>query len=298
MDRITSMTVFCRVASSGSFAGAARRLNMSPAAVTTHIRALEDRLGTRLLNRTTRKVSLTEAGGAYFERCAQILGEIEEAEHAATELQSNPRGTLRLNLSMALAEPLAPFVAEFMIVFPEVAIDMTVTERMVDLVEERFDLAIRAGQLADSSLIVRRLLTIRLVLCASPAYLEKFGTPQRPTDLENHNCLTFQRPPNEEWSFQGPGGVETVQIGGTLHANNPLVLRAAVLRGIGLAMLSRYFVAEDLRSGALVPVMTEFGLTEIAVQAIYPHSHRLSAKVRTFVDFLAERFVPSAKRRV
>src|SRR5215475_2510281 len=188
MDRMTSMATFVKVVESGGFSAAARALGISPSMVTTHVRALEERLAVRLLNRSTRKVSLTEAGHAYYERCLQILTDVEEAERIAEALQSTPRGTLRLNASVAVPPFLAPVIAEFTSIYPDVSISMTMTDRMVDLVEEGFDLAIRTFASPDSSLIVRRIATYRLLVCGSPEYLAKRGTPQRPADLADHNC--------------------------------------------------------------------------------------------------------------
>src|SRR6476659_27001 len=189
MDRMTSMATFVKVAESGGFSAAARTLGMSPSMVTAHVQSLEERLGVRLLNRSTRRVSLTEVGQAYYERCLQILADVDDAENVAQALQSNPRGTLRLNASVALPPFLAPAIAEFTALYPDVSISMTMTDRMVDLVEEGFDLAIRTFVTPDSSLIIRRIATYRLLVCGSPEYLAKHGTPQQPSDLVNHNCL-------------------------------------------------------------------------------------------------------------
>jgi DNA-binding transcriptional LysR family regulator len=191
MDRLTSLTVFARVVDNGGFSAAARRLNMSTTMVSNHVQALEDRLGARLLNRTTRRVSLTEIGKAYYERCMPILAELEEADRAVGALQSTPRGTLRLYASAALARFLAPVIDEFLTLYPEVSVDLTIGERMVDLVEEGFDLAVRAVPPPDSSLIVRRLTPWHHVLCCAPAYLERNGRPERPgTSTGTIACAT------------------------------------------------------------------------------------------------------------
>ena len=191
MDRLTSLTVFVRVVDCGGFAAAARRLNMSATMVSSHVQALESRLGARLLNRTTRKVSLTEVGSAYFQRCTQILAEIEEADDAASELQSTLRGRLRLFTGTHIVPFVAPVVAEFLAAHPQLSIDLTMGERMIDLVEEGFDLAIRAIPPPDSSLIVRNLAPWRHVLCCSPDYRKRHPAPDRPADLTQHNCLRY-----------------------------------------------------------------------------------------------------------
>lgn len=288
MDRLTAMTVFTRVVATGSFSQAAKRLNMSPAAVTNHIQALETHLNIQLLNRTTRKLGLTEAGAAFYERSLQILAELEEAENEASALQRSPKGVLRLNTSVGLADPVAPLIAAFMSRYPEVTIDLTITERMIDLIGDGFDLAIRAEPLPDSRLIARRLRTSRYMLVAAPAYLEARGTPQRPADLAAHNCLHYGRE-QTSWRFTGAAGAETVAVSGTFHANSANVLRIAALHGHGIALLSRYFIEEDLAAGRLLPVLPAYQPPEYSVSAIYPQSRRLSAKVRSFIDFVAQR---------
>ena len=207
MDRLTSLTVFVRVVDTGGFAAAARRLSMSTTMVSNHVQALEDRLGVRLLHRTTRRLSLTEAGKGYYERCTQILAELEEADQTAGAMHSMPRGTLRLYAGTHIIRLVAPVVADYLALYPEVSIDLTIGERMVDIVEEGFDLAIRPTPPPDSSLIVRRLASWRHVLCCAPAYLERHTAPKRPEDLVRHNCLRYALYPfGDEWRFVGPRG--------------------------------------------------------------------------------------------
>jgi DNA-binding transcriptional LysR family regulator len=291
MDRMTSMATFVKVVESGGFSAAARALGISPSMVTTHVRALEERLAVRLLNRSTRKVSLTEAGHAYYERCLQILTDVEEAERIAEALQSTPRGTLRLNTSVAIPPFLAPVIAEFASLYPEVSVNLAMTDRMVDLVEEGFDLAVRNMSVPDSSLIARCVATYRFVVCGSPGYLAARGVPREPADLVHHNCLIHSHSAwGNEWHFAGPEGEQSVAVVGNLQANSDNALRLAAVHGQGLALAPSFLLIDEIKSGRLVPVLTEFLQTDHAVNAIYPHRRHLSAKVRSFIDLLTRRF--------
>ena len=291
MDRLTSLTAFVRVADSGGFSAAGRRLNMSTTMVSNHVQALEDRLGARLLNRTTRKVSLTEVGRAYYDRAIQILADIEQADDIAGALQSTPRGTLRLNTSVAIPPFLAPVIAEFTALYPDVTIAMTMTDRMIDLVDDGFDLAVRNMSIPDSSLVTRRVATYRFVVCGSPDYFARCGTPQRPADLVHHNCLIYSRSQwGNDWRFAGPDGEQSIAVKGNLHANSDNALRLAAVHGQGVAMAPSFLVKDEIKSGRLVPVLTEFLQAEYSINAIYPHRHHLSAKVRSFIDLLAKHF--------
>jgi DNA-binding transcriptional LysR family regulator len=294
MDRVSSMLSFVKVVENSGFSLAARQLNLSTSVVTTHVKSLEDRLGVRLLNRTTRNVSLTEAGRAYYERCVQILSEIEDAEEAAQTLQAKPRGTLRLNVSPGTTVPLSSSIAEFMALYPEVSVRLTTTSRMVDLVEEGFDLTIRFKAAADSNLILRRLAVFRAVVCASPDYLTKWGRPEHPSDLVRHNCLIFYDAPwgkgGREWHFTTPDGDAPVRVSGNFETNSVNALRAALLLGQGLSLVPSPTVAEELKSGTLVPVLNEFLSEEFPLDALYPHREHLPAKVRSFIDLVAKNF--------
>lgn len=291
MDRLTSLTVFVRVVDSGGFSAAARRLNLSTTMVSNHVQALEERLGARLLNRTTRKVSLTEVGQAYYERCVQILADIEEADATATALQSTPRGTLRLHTVGTMVGFVAPVIAEFLSLHPEAAVELTAGERMVDLVEEGYDLAIRAVPPPDSSLIVRRLTGWRHFLCAAPAYLEAHGTPTCLADLAQHNCLRYAFYPfGDEWHFLDPEGrPDSVRVSGNLVTSSGVTLRIAALRGLGIFLAPGFLLGDDLDAGRLVPLIPDRRGVEFAITALYPHRHLVSAKVRSFLDLLAER---------
>jgi DNA-binding transcriptional LysR family regulator len=292
MDRMLGMTTFVKVVDNGGFAAAARALNMSPSAATTHIQAIEDRLGVRLLNRTTRHISVTEAGQAYYESCVQILAEIDAAEQAAQELQSKPRGTLRLNVAVAIPPLIAPVIAEFTTIYPDVSIVMIMTGRMVDLVAEGFDLALRVTPVPDSSLIIRRLASFDFVTCGAPEYFGRRGTPEQPSDLTNHNCMIYSDSPwGKEWEFFAPDGNDrSVPLSGNLQANTGDALRLAALCGQGLMYAPRFLVDDDLKSGRLIPILTKFRTAELTIDAIYPHRRYLSAKVRNFVDLLTKHF--------
>ena len=285
------MATFVKVVESEGFSAAARALGISPSMATTHVRSLEEHLGVRLLNRSTRRVSLTEAGQTYYERCLQILAEVEDADRVAQALQSTPRGTLRLNTSVAIPPFLAPVIAEFVTLYPDVSINLTMTDRMIDLVEEGFDLAVRNMLIPDSSLIVRRVASYRFVVCGAPSYFATRGVPKQPADLVQHNCLIYSHSAwGNEWRFAGPDGEQSVPVSGNLQANSDNALRLAAVHGQGLALAPTFLVADEIKSGRLVPVLSRFLQTEHAINAVYPHRHHLSAKVRSFIDLLAKHF--------
>ncbi len=271
MDRLTSLTVFARVVECGGFAAAARRLSMSTTAVSSHVKALEDRLGARLLNRTTRRLGLTEVGRAYYERCSQVLADLEEADRIAGTLQSTPRGTLRLYVGAHVIRFVAPVIADYLRRHPLVSVDLSIGERMVDMVDEGFDLLVRPVPPPDSTLIVRRLAGWRHVLCCSPTYLDTHPAPRRPAEVAEHNCLRYAHYPfGDEWRFTGPEGEPvSVRVAGNLVTNSAEALRVACLAGLGLF---------------------GFAPVEFALNAIYPHRHHLSLKVRSFVDLTAAHF--------
>jgi DNA-binding transcriptional LysR family regulator len=288
------MDVFVRVAALGSFSAAARALGVSQTMVTKHIVAIEERLGARLFQRTTRKLTLTEPGIRYREAAERILAELEEAEAEATAAVTEPRGTLRVNapLSFGIRE-IAPLVAEFAERFPALTIDIGLNDRVIDLVEEGWDLAIRIGRLQDSSLVARKLAPIRVVLCAAPAYLQAHGTPHTVADLARHNCLGYSLPNAASagrWAF-GRNGDIVVTVKGTLRANNGDALRAAALAGLGLVYQPSFLFADDLRRGDLVPVTLDHPTFQYAnAYAVYSPDRHVPAKVRVFIDFLAERW--------
>jgi len=290
------MTAFSRVAETGSFSEAARRLRSSKSVVSRQIAALESELGVRLLHRSTRALTLTEAGRSYFDQIVRILADIDEANLSVSHLQAAPRGRLRVNAPMSFGiRHLAPAIPDFLARCPEVEIDMTLNDRFVDLVDEGFDMAVRIGQLIDSSLVARRLAPLRRVVCASPAYLAARGIPTTPDEITGHECLCYSNmSAGNEWKFVGPDGRPwPVEVKGRLRINNGDALRIAALGGLGLACLPTFIVGEDLRAGTLVPVLTEAIQQEGGVFAVYPHARLLSPKVRVFIDFLAERFGPN-----
>lgn len=294
MDSLTGMAIFARVVDTRSFTAAAAALGLSKSAVSKQVARLEDRLGARLLNRTTRRLSLTEVGAAFYERCARILAEVEDAELAVGRLQDAPRGRLRVNAPMSFGQlHLAPAIADFLAAHPGMSIDLTLTDRIVDVVEEGYDVAIRISRLADSSLIARRLVPMRRVVCGSPAYFERHGVPRHPRDLRRHNCLLYSYLPSaDDWRFVGPEGPVAVRVAGTFKANNGDVLETAMLAGLGVALQPTFIAARDLQAGRLVAVMPDYVDESASVYAVYPHSRHLSAKVRAFIDFLAARFCP------
>jgi DNA-binding transcriptional LysR family regulator len=296
MDKLTGMAVFARVIDAGSFTAAAAQLGMSKSAVSKAISALEDRLGARLLNRTTRRLALTEVGRAFYERCARIVAEAEEAELAVTHLQLTPRGTLRVNAPMSFgALHLGPALAVFLARYPELKVDLELSDRFVDLLEEGYDVAVRiAAALPDSSLIARRITVDDAVICASPAYWQRHSRPRVPADLERHACVTYAYNPNpREWPFVAADGRPiNVRVDGPLHTNNGEATLHVALAGLAVVRLPRFICGPELAPGRLEAVLADAMPPPNGIFAIYPHNRHLSAKVRAFVDFLIERFGP------
>jgi len=292
MDRLTSLTVFGRVVECGGFSAAARRLNMSVTMVSNHVQALEDRLGARLLNRTTRKVSVTEVGRAYYERAMQILADLDEADGMASALHATPRGTLRIHAGINLVRFLTPVLAEFLTLYPAVSADMTVGEGTVDIIEDGYDLVIRATPPPESGLVVRRLTPWRHALCCAPSYLERHPPLRDLADLAHHNCLRYPYYPfGDDWRFEGVDGKPvSVRVNGNVVTNSAEMLRLLATSGHGIFLAPTFVVADDINDGTLVPLLTAHRPVEFAINAIYPHRHQLSTKVRSFIDLLAERF--------
>ena len=295
MDNFTGMAVFARVVEANSFTEAARRLGMSKAAVSKQVSKLEERLGARLLNRTTRRLSLTEVGAAFYERCARIVAEAEEAELAVTRLNATPRGTLRIDAPVNFGmQYLAPLLPPFMLQHPDLRVDMSFNDRFVDLVEEGCDLAVRIGQLPDSSLVARKLAETRSVICAAPSYWDRHGRPGDPSDLANHDCFAYSYlATGSEWRLQGPGGEVAVRVSGSLAANNGDVLRQAAVAGLGVVAMPVFIVCDDLRKGRLEPVLRDWEAATRGIYAVYPHNRHLSAKVRAFIDHLVDALEPA-----
>jgi DNA-binding transcriptional LysR family regulator len=297
MDRFAAMQVFAKVVEHGSFARAAERLAISTSACSRQVAELEAHLDVRLLNRTTRRLSLTESGQAFYERCVQVLADLAEAEQAATMSAARPRGTLKLTCGISFGvRHIARLVGAFVARHPEVRFDVQLSDRFVDLVEEGFDLAIRIGESPTQNLIARKLGETRLVPCAAPVYLREHGAPGTPADLAQHACLTYEYLPQRgTWRFQDvAGGEHAVRVAGPVHANNGDLLAAAAVEGIGIAMEPDFIVDADVAAGRLVRVLADYVPAPTNVYAVYPSRRHLSAKVRAFVDFLAERFTDPA----
>lgn len=292
MDRLRAMDTFTRVVRAGSFSAAAQQLRVSRTIVSKHVSQLENLLGVRLLNRTTRRISLTESGIAYFELCSRIINDVEEAELSVTKMHQEPRGALKVLApkSFGLVH-VAPAVCAFSKRYPDIKVAIVLSDSFVDLMDNGFDLAIKVGPLEDSSLVARRLGTTRLVACASPAYLAEHGTPQTPRDLARHNCLAhLNQVRDQTWHFSGPEGPIPVKISGGPTANSVLFLRHAALDDLGIALLPQININDDLQSGRLVPILTGYKTAEFPFHVVYPHNRHLAAKVRTFVDCLVEHF--------
>ena len=293
MDRFLAISVFAKVVEQGSFARAAARLELSTSAVSRHVAELEAHLDARLLNRTTRRLSLTESGAAFYERCVQLLADLEEAEETVTSATVVPRGTLKLTCSITFGvRHLAPAIAAFAARHPQLRFDVELSDRAVDIVDEGFDLAVRIGEIGSQSLIGRRIGTSQLICCAAPAYLREHGTPMVPADLVQHTCLSYEYSPSRNvWRFRdGDGRQQDIRITGTVHANNGEMLTALATTGVGICHEPDFIVAPELRSGALVPLLRGYSVPSIPIHVVYPSRRHLSAKVRTFVDFLFARF--------
>lgn len=294
-NRLELIASFVQVVASGGFTAAASRLGLSRAVVSKHVIALERRLGVQLLNRTTRRVAATEAGLAYYERCARILAELEEADLAISRLQAQPRGTLKVNAPMSFGTlHLAPAIATFAGLYPELRVNLVLNDRFVDMLDEGFDVGIRIGRLEDSTLIVRRIAPARRVLCAAPAYLARRGAPRHPRELATHACLQYgYLASGTTWKLSGPDGEHAVAIEAAVCVNNGEVLRDLAIGGLGIALLPTFIVGPALAEGALLPLLDDYRAPETNINVIYPPSRHLSAKVRVFTDFLVERIGPT-----
>jgi DNA-binding transcriptional LysR family regulator len=297
MDRFQAVTAFAKVVEQGSFARAAERLGMSTSAVSRQVADLEAHLDARLLNRTTRRLSLTESGQAFFERCVQLLADLEEAEEAVTAAAVVPRGTLKLTCSITFGNRhLAPAIAAFAAKHPQVRFEIELSDRAVDIVDEGIDLAIRIGDIGSQALIGRRIGSTQLVCCAAPAYLAAHGTPATPDDLAQHACLTYEySSAGNIWHFRDADGrAHTVKVAGPAHANNGQMQAALAAEGMGIAFEPDFIVAPLTRAGRLVAILPDFRPPSSPIFAVYPSRRHLSAKVRAFVDYLVERFDANA----
>jgi len=294
IDVVAGMRVFTAVVEAESFAGAADKLDLSRGMATRYVAQLEAHLGVRLLNRTTRRLSLTEAGSDYYQRATQVLAMIEEAETSAAQNASVPRGTLRVTSSVIFgARHLGAAISAYLKRHPQMQVDLSLNERVVDLVDEGFDLAIRVGARVDPGLVARRITPVRAFACASPAYLKKHGTPKSPEELARHNCLVYPHPVHQGgWHFKRKGEVRTVAVSGTLSGNNGDSLVSAAVDGLGVVFEPAFLVYDALREKKLVRLLPDWESEELWVFAAYPNRKFLAPKVRSFIDFLVERFGP------
>jgi DNA-binding transcriptional LysR family regulator len=293
VDRFQAISAFVRVVETGSFARAAARLDVSVSSVSRQVSELEAHLDARLLNRTTRRLSLTESGRAFHERCVQLLADLEEAEQSANVGTIEPRGTLRLTAAVTFgSRHLAPALADFVARHPAMRFDVELSDRATDLVEEGFDVAVRIGEIGSQNLVGRRVGATHLVCCAAPSYLARMGTPGKPEDLARHACLTYEYSPQRSvWPFRDAKGRErNVRVAGAVHANNGRFLEALAVEGVGIAYEPDFIVGPDVRAGRLTQLLRGYAPPPTNIYVVYPSRRHLSAKVRVFADFLAARF--------
>ncbi|WP_306028352.1 LysR family transcriptional regulator [Stappia sp. MMSF_3263] len=291
MDQLTALRVFRQVVEGGAFAAAARKLRLSPAAVSKNVGELEAHLGVRLLNRTTRRMSLTEAGTRYYQQVSRILDDLEDADGSMQPLSHSPSGLLRVSAPMSLS--LVRFsgaVVRFMQAYPDISLDLQLDDRRVDIVKDGFDLAIRGSdRLEDSSLVARRIMALRHVVCAAPAYFGTNGRPQTPMDLESHDCVQFSLSGHAgEWEFSRDGQTQKVQVTGRYKVTSSLAIRDALRAGFGVSLIPRLYVQDDIAAGRLETALDDWDPVVTQVYAVYPSRRYLLPKVRAFVDFLAE----------
>ncbi|MDF8355325.1 LysR family transcriptional regulator [Ensifer adhaerens] len=292
MDRPEAMAVFLAVVEEGDFSAAARRLRMTPSGVSKIVGRLEARLGVRLLQRSTRSISLTSEGSAYAESSRRILGDMEDAE-VAIQPGAVPRGRLRVSLPSAFGHRLiVPMLPDFIERFPEIDLELDFSDAVVDLMNGEADVALRVAEQSDSTLVTRRLAPNRRVICAAPAYLERHGAPQTPDDLQRHVCLAITaRGRLNVWEFQDGNGRRAIRVRGSVEANSTEALRRLALAGIGIVRLSELLVGGDIKAGLLVPLLTGSNYAEAEpITVVYPHRRFLPPRVRVFIDFLAEQF--------
>lgn len=293
MDSVAGMRILARVVEAGSFSAAGRQLGVAPSSVSRQINELETDLGVRLFHRTTRNLSLTEAGQIYYERAGRIITQVDEARLAVSELGS-PSGILRVTIPTGIGRALiVSAVPAFLAKYPGIRIVLSMTDHLVDLVEGGFDVGIRVGQLSDSSLKARKIGESRRVVCASPRYLKSAGTPRSPADLEHHNCITFRDHPGQNvWKFRGQSGSVEVRVSGSFFAKSADALTAAAVAGLGLVLLPDWNMGLELRQKQLEVVLSKYDAVPKAspIWAVHSHLKHMPPKIRTFIDFLVERF--------
>lgn len=292
MTHLEDLDIFARVVATGSMSAAGRALGLSPAVISKRIKRLEDRLGTRLLQRTTRQISLTEAGEGFHARIRSVLGAIEEAEAFVSGRSGQAQGTLKISAPTSFGrQHIAPHLVPFMRAHPELTINLMLSDDFTDIVAGGFDLAVRIGDLSDSSLVARRLAPVRRLLCAAPAYLEKHGMPERIEDLARHILLPAHN--HDAWRLEGPDGAITYRPEGPLTTNSSEVIREAVISGLGIALRSTWDIGRELKEGRLVQVLPAYeGSKTLALSAVYPSRQFLPVKVRLFIDYLAGLYGP------
>jgi len=290
------MRAFVAVAETGQFSTASNRLGLSRAMASKQVMDLETHLGARLLNRTTRKVSLTEQGAAYLERCRDIFASLEEAEQEITRQASEPIGRMRVSAPMAFgASHLAPQVAKFAALYPRVGIDLILNDRLVDLVDEGYDLAIRIGRLADNSLVAKRIGEMQLLCCASPLYLENYGRPREPEDLSRHECILYSyASTGATWSFPTSRGPGTVKVSGRVTCNNGEAICQMAIHGLGVILQPDFIVNAHLASGVLEQLLTDDLPEPVGIYAIHQSRKHVPARIRSFIEFLTSAFSKSA----
>ncbi|WP_407048312.1 LysR family transcriptional regulator [Methyloraptor flagellatus] len=292
MSEFVDMEIFARVVGAGSMSAAGREMGLSPAVVSKRLRRLEDRLGTRLLQRTTRQISLTEAGQGFYERVVAILASIDEAEAFVSRRSALAHGTLKISAPTSFGRlHIAPHLGPFLKQNPDLAVHLDLDDAFVDIVGNGFDLAIRIAELSDSSLVARRLAPIHRVLCATPEYIAERGVPRTVDDLAGHVCLAAA--PQDHWRLEGPAGAVAFRPVGPIHTNSSEVVREALLSGLGIALRSTWDIGPELAAGRLVVVMPGYRASRhVAVHAVYPTRRFLPAKVRVFIDYLAQLYGP------
>jgi DNA-binding transcriptional LysR family regulator len=286
VDRLTSMTVFAKVAATRSFSGAARELGISQATASKHVQTLEDWIGTRLLHRTTRRVSLTDAGESFYIQCSRILEDMEAARNAVKP-EAPVRGSMRITAPVVFGSTrLGPLVVDFMHQHPELSLSIELCDRSVDLIEEGYDLAIRTGPTNAPGLITWRLMTLDYVICAAPTYLAHHGVPAEPAELRSHHCITGTNIPSTNWQFNGPNGETTVPISGRLQMNNAMLRCDAARAGAGILLCADYLVDDDFANGRLVKLMPDYAPSGGALHAVSPAYRAGSPKVRSLINHL------------
>jgi len=295
MDEFASLRVFIEVVESGSFSAAARRTDVSIGSIARQVKALEDDLGVRLLNRTTRNNSLTEAGALFYERARAVIGELNAAKRDASSFQSTAKGLLRISLRISTSRVILPALSKFLELYPDLMLDVTLTDERLDLVANKIDVAVWLGHLEDSRMMARRLTPSRRVVCASPAYLDRHGIPTTPHDLSKHNCIVYKGSIYTDfWRFKKGGEQIDVPVSGNVRTSSSPVLVAAALSGLGVVLLQEYSVRSALAEGTLLRLLPDYdaSMTEVdtAIYAVYPHSRGLTRKARVFVDFLVDLF--------